>query len=180
MVSPWVGKGFAPILLDTVFYRERSHPKGNFPGRAAHKQDTGAGGTQNVAELLHPDICLRVEMLNPGEISSGDLPLFPTAREEAENTQKGGGLSFSGLQRCAPPCQGILGCHRFTRVPQDWMKPSTACYGRGKAPEVQETSSVAFQFGSHLLRTPVLPKSIPKSSTSRRSARNCVSCLRPP
>lgn len=113
VVSPWVGEGFAPISLNTSFCRERRNPKGNFHGRAAHEQEVGIQGIQSVVEPLHRDICLRVEMVHPGDKSPGDPLPFPTAREEAENKQKGGELSFIGLQMWASPRQRTLGCNRF-------------------------------------------------------------------
>lgn len=109
----------------------------------------------------------------PAEI----LPSFQPPEKRVRIKEKEVGFSFSGLQTWAPPCQWILGCNRFTQVPRDSMVPSIA---RCKAPEFQGIASLAFQVGLHLLRSPVLPKSIPPPSTSRRSARNCVSCLHPP
>lgn len=99
-------------------------PKATSQGEQPISRTLALEGPRSVLERLHPDICLRVERLHPGDISSGDPPLFPTAREEAENKPKGGELSVSGLQTCTPPCQRILGCNRFTWVLQDCMKPS--------------------------------------------------------
>lgn len=88
MVSPWASEGFAPVLLDTIFCGERSHPKGNLPAGAAHKQDTGVGGTWSVVASLHPDISFSAARPHPGGVSCGDSPLFAPPREEDENKQK--------------------------------------------------------------------------------------------
>jgi len=44
VVSPWVGKGFAPVLLNTVFCRARSHPKATSRGEYLISRTLGLEG----------------------------------------------------------------------------------------------------------------------------------------